>query len=307
MSNNPKVTIAIPELEEAPEHAKDDLEKIDRVLGDQAGPSAEAGVLKNQASLANFTHSIEEMPSGFRPYDFDELHIRALTVGEVKRVRSALESANLAVFYDALGGAMSVHPRELTHGDFWFILLWQRQATFPDVPFSLNWTCEGCRKDTKSDLDLTEIQFTELPEEYKEPATMSLPSGEKVQLRKLRIGDELTTKKYLEKVKKKKNYNMSDAWLVDIAQSMISDDTLDQKLNKIAKMSPNDITYVDQFQALFTHGLPDFVSMTCTEADDNTGEVCGTVSEQVPLQFQLLDLVPNRGDSGRIKHAIIFS
>ena len=298
MSNTtPEVTIVKPqEVDEA---------AINEMVKNQ--PIQEATVVRTPR-IEQFTASIP-LPSEFRPYSFSELRVRPLRVDEVKRLRISLETMDFPAFYSILGKAMSVSPLTLTHGDFWYVAAWMRINTFPNVPYTVTWDCPSCGQSTSGTFDLDGLEVEELDEEYREPVYLTLPSGKKVQLRLYRVGDELAVRDYLKKVRKLKNLQGVNTWLEDIAQSIVDKETtLKERVAQLqdGTYTTDDVAYLDEFQGLYPHGLPDTITMSCNQIREDTEEVCGFENDQIRFRFHVLHILPSRIDRRHLKNAVVF-
>ena len=250
-------------------------------------------------------NSVIQLPSHCQPYEFNELRARPLETSEVKKVRISIDSQNYMGLYDTIGQCLSVHPKVLTLGDFWYVAAWLRINTYPSIPHRVDWECSKCGSTNSKSLDLHGLQSHELSEEYREPAYINVPSGKKIQVRLYRLEDELEVRDFIQEHYKGKS-SAATRWMLDVLQSIVMKGTLQDKLDYAKdNLSPDDIAYIEHFQSLLTHGLPDEIEMTCNEYREDYGEVCGSV-EQIPLRFRLLDLLPSIQHSRHIRDAVVF-
>ena len=306
MSSNPSLKeIAMSERTIEIEDPENDKEKMDRLAKEVTEPIASV-VRVPQSSQAEKLNSVIQLPSHCQPYDFNELRARPLSTAEVKRIRISIDSQNYKGMYDTIGQCLSVHPKVLTLGDFWYVAAWLRINTYPSIPHRLDWECSKCGSANSKSLDLHGLQSHELSDEYREPAYINVPSGRKVQVRLYRLEDELEVRDFVQEHYKGKS-SAATRWMLDIVQTIsMEGKSLQDKLDYVNEhLSPDDITYIDHFQSLFTHGLPDEVEVKCTEYREDYEEVCGTV-EQIPLRFRLLDLLPSIQHTRHIRDAVVF-
>jgi len=109
------------------------------------------------------------LPSNFVSYDWDNLYIRPFRVGDLQKLAYAREQG-LKVIIDVIGGCINRNVRELTIGDFIFILYWERIHSYVKSPLKFSYVSKyGNTNDVvvnESNLKIVETKLTK--EQYEE-------------------------------------------------------------------------------------------------------------------------------------------
>lgn len=233
-----------------------------------------------------------ELPSGFKPYKFKELLIRPLNIDEVKKLQPMLRGiVNSISLADVLEKVSSVRLDKLTYGDFWFVMAWLRINTFKNAPYLIQWDCPSCGKSNERALDLSELDVVELPENYKEPAYLTLSNGEEVPLRLHRVEDEVKIKEYVQNMKNTKTVSEEDSFIPELAISIDNGKTLFNNVEFLegADITPDDLVMIEDFQKTFAHGLPKYITGNCAEEVGG----CGYKSNRLHLRFRIHETIPS--------------
>lgn len=163
----------------------------------------------------------------------------------------------------------------LTLGDRKFIFLWLAINSYTkDYP--IKFACENCGSKLESIVDLSSLQVAELPDGFKEPYTIKLADGSDLNLRLLRIEDEL---KVAEAEKSGQN-----VWLYRFARSIVDPNTtLLAKLQLLEELPASDVARIRAFHDKYDHGPIMETTYEC--------EKCGG-SGTLPVPFRLDMLFP---------------
>lgn len=86
---------------------------------------------------------IGNLPSNFYPYSFKNLMIRPLTVGELRLISKAATLDDQEHMLRAVDLCISEPAKELSIGDYFYVLAWLRLHSTPKAPPILNWTCNA--------------------------------------------------------------------------------------------------------------------------------------------------------------------
>lgn len=255
-------------------------------------------------STSEYSTSLD-LPSNFKPYSFDELLIRPLSIKEVKAMQPILKGkvsgANLA---NALQGVCSIRLDQLTYGDFWFVLAWLRINTFENAPFTIKWTCPKCHQSNLTKFQLDNLTIIELPTDYKEPASITLPNGETLPMRLQRVEDQDTVEHYIKTMSGIDVVTNADLYIPSIAVSIANGKSLHEKIEMISNTdvySAEDLSILVEFQNVFAHGLPRYLEDTCG-GDDG----CGFSTNHLRLDFRVHDTIPSNEYRGYIRNNIHF-
>jgi len=245
-----------------------------------------------------------DLPSGFSPYDFKELYVRPLTVLEVKKLQPIINGKATGIsLANAISGAASMRLDQLTFGDFWFVSAWLRLNTFPNAPFGMKWTCPKCGRANVTNLDLASLDIVELAEEYKEPATVTLPNGEKVPLRLNRVEHQDLVEDFAKALHKTDSPTEEEMFIPSLAITVANGQSLFSNVELLSsdKYTPEDLNIIASFQDTFSHGLPRYTSATCGGEGG-----CDSNVNRLRLDFRIHDIVPVNGYRGYLRDNIQF-
>lgn len=238
-----------------------------------------------------------DLPSGFKPYKQKEMWLRPMTVSEVKKVMPAISVGDASEVLNVLDdNSKGIKISDLTTGDAWFALMWLRNNTFPNLPIQIEWKCAECGSAHITNLSMENVDIEELPEEYCEPAILTLSSGKEVPIRYHRAGDYQRVEKYLKKLL---NRNPNDAEIEEAKSAIIIDNgkSLSEKIEFLKTLTPEESLEIDSFMGAFEHGIKEQVQDTCKE--------CGA-ENSLRYRFLIFDLVPKSRDKGSIRASVRF-
>jgi len=96
---------------------------------------------------------IGDLPTGFAPYEFKSLFLREFELAELKLLYVGMHSKVKPVDHiiRAIQLCANQDVRQLTDGDFEFVLAWLRLHSYPKAPLLVNWTCRQINLVYKSD------------------------------------------------------------------------------------------------------------------------------------------------------------
>lgn len=245
------------------------------------------------------------LPSKFKPYsNCTGLKIRPFSTEEVEKLIPIIEGSSGLKIVDVIRPTMSpLDPADLTLGDFWFVLAWLRINTFKSAPVMVPWQCPKCNASNNAVYDITKLKIHELPDKYKEPATLTLPSGKKIPLRLYRGKDEDVVDDYLKVMTGKDQSTPEEKVIPMLAITITNGKSLDANINMLRdkkQFSAEDLAVIRAFQSNFQHGLPSKFSDTCANKE------CGFVNDQIHFRFQVDFLIPSDQYSGYIGNAVQF-
>lgn len=92
---------------------------------------------------SRYTSLDEELPSKFAFYDYESLSIRPFTLMELKKLYRAYTTSNFKDIVDVIGATIDRNVLDLTVGDFWFMMYWQRLNSYKKSPMTIPWDCES--------------------------------------------------------------------------------------------------------------------------------------------------------------------
>lgn len=155
-----------------------------------------------------------------------------------------------------------IDPLKLTLGDRLYLIVWECINSYMDV-IKVKTVCGNCLQEVEVLVDLKNLGVIKLPDDYKEPYEVTLPSGKQIKLRLLTVADEIEIEKYQQKHGK--------SYLYRYARSIVSDDNIVEKLKALEESLTRDTAKIRTFHEKFYHG-PDFTYTYkcphCGEEDD---------------------------------------
>ena len=205
------------------------------------------------------------LPSKCLPYNVnsEDVTVRAyqakdeIYLAEINPIN--LESKYYQVLKNVVQG---IDVKLLTLGDRLYIMIWECINSYTEI-IKLKTVCTHCLEEIDISVNLIELNSIELPSDFKQPYSVSLPQSEKkVNLRLFTVGDELEIEKF-EKKNQRPRYRF--------ARSVVSDLNILDRLEEIEKLGMKDFSRIRAFHEKFNHG-PDlnttFVCPKCGEEDD---------------------------------------
>ena len=168
-----------------------------------------------------------------------------------------------------------VDPTKLTVGDRLYLVIWEAINSYSKI-FSVDYECEHCWQKSTYDIDLTQLERVELPDDYKEPYELKLPeSGDMVKVRLLRVDDML-------KINEMDKAGQS-VWLYRYALTLVNDKNVWNNVEYLEDLSTKDLMVIRAFHTKYEHGLRMQARYECPK--------CGGVGI-MPVPFRLEMLLP---------------
>jgi len=208
----------------------------------------------------------------------EDVQIRAFK-GKDEKLVAELTSDNfdkksLAVLRQVTKG---IDPAKLTLGDRMYILLWEAINSY-SKDFTVEFECEHCWQKSEYVVDLSkDIDSKNLPADYAEPYSVTLPeSKDTIKLKLLRV-DDLIKSDELHKSGK-------NIWLFRYALSIVDNEKgIWDKMEYLENLGTKDLMVIRAFQDKFQHGPDMKYSYTCKKC-----EATGVM----PVPFRLEMLLP---------------
>lgn len=85
----------------------------------------------------------DNMPSRMYPYDFQELTVKNFGVKQLGLLSKCLVQNDLRYMLEAMSQVIDKAITDLTIGDFYYLLAWQRTVSYPKSPVISEWHCQG--------------------------------------------------------------------------------------------------------------------------------------------------------------------
>lgn len=83
-------------------------------------------------------------PSRMAPYNVKQLEVRTFLPRDLMAVSRAATTDSILPMIEAVGNTLTeVKAKDLTIGDFYYMVAWQKFNAFPDSPPYATWDCEG--------------------------------------------------------------------------------------------------------------------------------------------------------------------
>jgi hypothetical protein len=89
------------------------------------------------------TFTSNDIPSWLYPYSFNSLTIKNFGMKQLALVSKCLVTKDIDYMVQAIGQTIDQPIQDLTIGDFFFLMAWQRVNSYPTSPILAEWTCEG--------------------------------------------------------------------------------------------------------------------------------------------------------------------
>ena len=217
------------------------------------------------------------LPSRCRVYEGvseDQVKIRTLKGKDEKLIAElTIDNAERKFVMLMRNLIQGIDPMKLTLGDRQFIILWEAINSFSTrLPYELQ--CSVCTMKSDIDVDLTKIEYNELPEGYSEPYEVKLSDGTIVKLRSLTVEDEI---KVMDLEKGNKN-----TYLYKYALGIVDENRgVWDNVRFLEELNVRDLAVIRQFYEKFYHGPIMKYAYTCPNC--GAGEVAA-----IPFQLDLL-------------------
>ncbi len=119
--------------------------------------------------------NIGDLPSGSVPYTWTDLYIRPFEVPELKLISRAASQQDVQHVIRAIDLCISEDVYELSIGDYFYILMWQKLHSYTKTPLIVEWPCPAdvlhrLRDGLVQTTELTDAQIAEAAESGKEEA-----------------------------------------------------------------------------------------------------------------------------------------
>lgn len=224
--------------------------------------------------------SIVELPSHLLPYDnISEVRVRPFSVLEIKGMANAANTINqeqrmIEVLSNCVEG---IDIRNLTMGDFFYVMHWIRYNSFTNfVPYiNLKCSSDSCDFEDKVDLTMDMLKVIDLPDDYYRGLEVKLPSAGIVKIRLQTVGDETNARKLLEehfKLNKSKKIDNGDIFNAILALMIEPNGgSFSERfslINDPEKFTPEDLFVLRGVQDYFKHGIDDTVEIRCPKCGE---------------------------------------
>lgn len=115
------------------------------------------------------TFDASKLPSRTLPYSFKEITMSPFRMPQIMLASRAVSTESMAPMIEALDKVIDVDVRELTDGDFFYLLAYQRIVNYTS-PLVARWTCDGIvfRENDGLSRTFTQQQMASLVAEYEQ-------------------------------------------------------------------------------------------------------------------------------------------
>jgi hypothetical protein len=212
---------------------------------------------------------IKGLPSKYKLYpEGTKIEGRPLKVLEVKKISSINESNADFIINDVLRRTIKgIDIDNLLVADKIFIILWLRSNTYRDSGYVVDFKCPRCEKESNYHFELDNLETKYLADSYDPNKILTMPSGNKISLKFLTIGDEL----YLDRFKEMNSQVIGgiDAELLSLARMITSingeEKSLIEKYHYIVDMDPGDFSYIGSYIEKFGMGIQPYMNIKCND------------------------------------------
>lgn len=234
-------------------------------------------------------YRVDNVPSRMIPYpEGSSINWRAFTFGEVKKINSSrLDFPTLIkeVFIKGID-VQGFDVWDLTIYDFIFINLMRRMSTVGDGTLENTVDCPKCSKPSKTRITQEHMEFEDLKMERSDyPFKVTLDNGDVLEVGALTVGNLV---KVIEK-----NLGEEDEITILAHCIMNTSSTIDELIEKIYNLSPNEGLALEQADAVMIHGLKPFVVQCENEYPTGTKQICGNPTD-IELESREMIISPFR-------------
>jgi hypothetical protein len=221
-------------------------------------------------------YHVLDLPSKLKPYPgVKEISVRFLK-GKDEKYVGDLSLTNFDKKYNLLLEQIlkGISPKELTVGDRTYIAIWLSMNCYSHI-YPIETICEHCFSQVKVKVDLQKLAKIELPEGFTEPYPVQLTDGTVVQMRLLRVKDQIA---YMDYVTNKKEDNPN----FKLALTIVDDKSFVDKLSFLDNLDVQNVSILRAFHDKHMHGidLEDY-EFECTR--------CKEVSKTlIPFRLELI-------------------
>ncbi len=85
---------------------------------------------------------IGPLPSKCYGYDWKTMHLRPFRLADYPSISKAAKLDNMDLMLDTIDKVITQDSRDLTIGDFYFVLMWLRFHSMPKTPQVFTWDCD---------------------------------------------------------------------------------------------------------------------------------------------------------------------
>lgn len=198
-----------------------------------------------------------------RPYlGRDEIYLAEITPDN-------LDQKYLQIMNGAIRG---LDPEQMTIGDRDYFILWEYIRSYSKF-LGMELICLNCGNQIEIQVDLSELDVIQLPEDFKQPYTVTLPSGTEVQLRLLTVRDEIDAEDFAQK--------SNESLVFRCARSVTEPGGIVEKMERLKSLPASDMATIRAFHDRFYHGPnmhTKFICPRCKKEDET----------EVPFRFEFI-------------------
>jgi len=244
-----------------------------------------------KAADSTSLHTPLTLPSGFIFYEWETISIRQFNLSELKLLHVARTTQSISSLARAIGSTIDRDVKELTIGDFWYLMYWQRINSYKKAPFIIEYECEdeyhlkiikedGVSKDTLKNKHIlagnikeltinSEAVIDHITDVHTEQDMLLFPCTMSDMIESRDIAESLSG----EDTKKVSEEAHALDWLHGYASCINHQygDTLAQRVGYLEKLSAENkigtdfMLAVDKFNSLSEHGPVETVVAKCKE------------------------------------------
>lgn len=148
--------------------------------------------------------------------------------------------------------------RKMTMGDRLYILIWEAINSFSNE-YPMDIQCQACSEVIVYIVDLNKLTVNQLNSDFSEPYSITLANGKKLDLRLIRVEDEIAAIDY-------EINNPDEGWSYKYARSIATEDNILSRIQIFEDLDAVDSARVRAVQDKYMHGpvlQTDFVCDKC--------------------------------------------
>ncbi len=217
-----------------------------------------------------------DLPSKLKPYPgVKAISVRMLK-GKDEKYLAELSIENYDKKYLLLLNQIlkGIDPRELTLGDRTYIAIWLAMNCYSHI-YPIKTLCLECMQEVDVRVDLRQLNKLELPDDFVEPTPVSLLDNRIVQMRLIRVKDQIA---YLDYFKNKKQEDRNYL----LALTLCGPESLAEKMEFLNELDSKNHAILRAYHDTHIHGID------LSEYKFDCPQCKGVGVTPVPFRFEML-------------------
>lgn len=237
-------------IEDVVEEALVDKETALRIMENKVIPDAQSPHAVHDGSKNQFVFM--DLPSDYLFYDEKRAFARPLITRDIRKLHPALTSGSTSVILDVIAAVMTINPRELTQEDFYYIMFWLRNVSYPKTPITVTWRSRyGFTEKTtvsRTQFEETRIETAKVRDLYAEMQANGLDWP--------RMYDVETTENI--------NFDVIEEgyqWLYERSRFLkpLPNETIRQRMDRMEELTAAQLELIREAKEVMRHGVSELI------------------------------------------------